>query len=80
MKVLWYPFCIFFKTKQGLRHRQHHKAQKNKLPLRQRQHHKANKKSLLKKKANKKSNEIIAHRGARTHDHKVKSLALYRLS
>ena len=22
----------------------------------------------------------IAHRGARTHDHKVKSLALYRLS
>ena len=24
--------------------------------------------------------KVIAHRGARTHDHKVKSLALYRLS
>jgi len=24
--------------------------------------------------------KLTAHRGARTHDHKVKSLALYRLS
>ena len=24
--------------------------------------------------------KVVAHRGARTHDHKIKSLALYRLS
>jgi hypothetical protein len=28
----------------------------------------------------KKGKKINAHRGARTHDHKVKSLALYQLS
>jgi len=28
----------------------------------------------------KKKEQLYAHRGARTHDHKVKSLALYQLS
>jgi hypothetical protein len=33
-----------------------------------------------KKKKKKKKQQLYAHRGARTHDHKVKSLALYQLS
>ena len=36
--------------------------------------------SLNKIKLKKKKKKSNAHRGARTHDHKVKSLALYQLS
>ena len=36
--------------------------------------------SFCKSFLHKKSKKVISHRGTRTHDHKIKSLALYQLS